>query len=123
METEPKRWRIGAWEFNVSSRTLQRDGCKKRLGQNEGRLLTFLIRNFSDEPQYTNEEIKHQVWQGTYVEKDSLYKAASNLAKILEAKEGEYLGNRPYRLVRKPIPTRPKNVGAVKKAPRRLPDK
>lgn len=101
MDVERERWRIRQVEFETRPFTLKKGKRRKRLGQNQGRLLLFLVHHFRDYPEHTNDQIKHYVWNQIRSD-SSLHQAAHILERALGGKKGDYIATRPYHLVVKP---------------------
>jgi DNA-binding winged helix-turn-helix (wHTH) protein len=92
------RWEFQGFVYESFTRDL-RGITNRRLGEPEGKVLEFLIRNFGRE--YSNEQIARYAWGVEWTEK-KLYKAIEILRKILGGERESFIGTRPFRLVVEP---------------------
>jgi len=98
---------IGDFEFNTVSGCLRRldDPKGNILGNNEARLLTFLIQHFdkaSRRDEYKKKLIA-EVWQGIEVSDHSLYKSVWFLRYAFGDDGKEYVRSNPFRLGTTPV--------------------
>src|ERR1700679_177226 len=98
-------WKIGEFEFNTESGRLRRSGGDGvLLGENETRLLTFLITNFGNESRRKayNDKIIAYIWKGAAVSNYSLQKSVEFLRDAFGEARREYVLTKPYRLFERP---------------------